>query len=81
MGTLQSAVVSTRDIVRIALERHAAAIIVYHNHPSGDPSPSEDDHAFTKRLDSAASLLDVKLMDHIVIGASRYVSFHQRGYL
>ena len=81
MGTLQSAVVSTRDIVRIALEHHAAAIIVYHNHPSGDPSPSEEDHAFTTRLDSAASLLDVKLLDHIVIGASRYVSFRQRGYL
>ncbi len=81
VGTLQSAFVSTRDIVRQALDHHAAALVVYHNHPSGDPSPSEEDRSFTARLRSAASLLDVNVVDHIIIGGARYVSFRQRGYI
>lgn len=81
VGTLHGAFVSTRDIVRLALDHHAAGIVVYHNHPSGDPSASDEDHAFTARLRSAAALLDVKLLDHVIVGGARYVSFHQRGYI
>jgi DNA repair protein RadC len=81
VGTLQSAFVSTRDIVLLALDHHAAGVVVYHNHPSGDPSPSEEDLTFTARLRTAAALLDVKVLDHIVVGGGRYVSFHQRGYI
>lgn len=81
VGTLSSAVVSTRDVIRLALEQHAAGIIVYHNHPSGDPSASEDDHAFTSKLRAAAALVDVNLVDHIIVGGMRYLSFRQRGDL
>lgn len=81
VGTLHGAFVSTRDIVRLALDHHAASIVVYHNHPSGDPSASDEDHAFTARLRSAAALLDVKLLDHVIVGGARYVSFQQRGYI
>lgn len=81
VGTLRSALVSTRDIVRLALEHHAVGIIVYHNHPSGDPAASDEDQEFTTQLKSAASLLDVDLVDHIIVGRWRYVSFRQSGYL
>lgn len=81
VGTLHSAFVSTRDIVRLALDHHAASIVVYHNHPSGDASASGEDHTFTTRLHSAVSLLDVTLLDHIIVGGGRYTSFRQRGYL
>lgn len=81
VGTLHSAFVSTRDIVRLALDHHAASIVVYHNHPSGDASASGEDHTFTTRLQSAVSLLDVTLLDHIIVGGGRYTSFRQRGYL
>ena len=81
VGTMHSAFVSTRDIVRCALTYHAAGIVIYHNHPSGDTSVSAEDLAFTSRLRTAASLLDVKLLDHIIVGGSRYLSFQQRGYI
>jgi DNA repair protein RadC len=81
VGTLHSAFVSTRDIVRLALDHHAASVVVYHKHPSGDPSPSVEDRTFTERLRTAAALLDVKVLDHIIVGGGRYVSFHQRGYI
>ena len=60
---------------------NAAAIIVTHNHPSGDPSPSPDDMALTRRLVDSGKLIGVEVLDHIVIGDGRYVSFRELGWL
>jgi DNA repair protein RadC len=79
VGTLNSAVVSTRDVIRLAMEEHAAAVIIFHNHPSGDPSPSAEDLLFTKRLVEAGKLMGVDIVDHLILGANRYVSLRQRG--
>jgi DNA repair protein RadC len=73
VGTLNSTTVSTRDILRLALDEHAAALIVFHNHPSGDPNPSADDLLFTKRLVEAGNLLGVDVLDHLILGINRYV--------
>ncbi len=59
---------------------NAAAFIVAHNHPSGDPAPSRDDIEITRRLKEAAEILGVRFLDHIVIGRGRYVSFVEDGY-
>jgi DNA repair protein RadC len=79
VGTLNSAVVSTRDVIRLAMEEHAAAVIIFHNHPSGDPSPSAEDLLFTRRLVEAGKLMGVDIVDHLILGANRYVSLRQRG--
>jgi DNA repair protein RadC len=80
VGTINNALVSTRDIIRHALlDHHAAAIVVYHNHPSGDPTPSEDDIRFTKKLKHSLGFCDIELIDHLVVGAHRYHSMQARG--
>lgn len=79
VGTVNSATVSTRDVLRHALDDHAAGIIVFHNHPSGDPAPSHEDLLFTKHLVDAAKALSVEILDHLILGAGRYVSLKQRG--
>ncbi len=81
IGTINNALVSTRDIIRNALLDHATAIVVYHNHPSGDPSPSEEDLRFTHKLKHSLSLVDVELVDHLIIGAHRYHSMQAKGQL
>jgi DNA repair protein RadC len=78
VGTLTSAVVSTRDVLHSALDEHAAAIIVFHNHPSGDPAPSADDLLFTRKLVEAGKALSITVLDHLILGASRYVSMKER---
>ncbi|MDP9190454.1 MAG: hypothetical protein M3P06_01970 [Acidobacteriota bacterium] len=79
VGTLHSAIVSTRDVLQLALGLHAKAVVVFHNHPSGDPQPSDEDVAYTRRLASAAKLLDIDLVDHLVLGRRRYLSMKARG--
>jgi DNA repair protein RadC len=79
VGTINSAVVSTRDVLRHALDDHASAVIVFHNHPSGDPAPSADDLAFTRKLVDAGKLLGIEVLDHLILGATRFVSLKQRG--
>ncbi|MGK2860251.1 MAG: JAB domain-containing protein [Thermoanaerobaculia bacterium] len=74
IGTLNSTTVSTRDIIRHAINDHAAALIVFHNHPSGDPSPSSEDLVFTKQLVDAGQLLSIEVLDHLILGINRYVS-------
>lgn len=81
VGTINSATVSTRDVLRYALEEHAASLIVFHNHPSGDPSPSSDDLLFTRKLVEAGKALGVDVLDHLIVAAGRYVSLTQRGAL
>ena len=66
---------------KAALLANAAAIILYHNHPSGDPSPSVDDAQLTRRLVDAGTLLGVDVLDHIIVGDGRYYSFKEAGRL
>ena len=78
-GTLDTALVHPREVFKAALLANAAAIILAHNHPSGDPAPSTDDYTLTQRLVEAGQLLGVDVLDHIVIGDGRYTSFKEIG--
>ncbi|WP_429001809.1 RadC family protein [Xanthomonas euvesicatoria] len=80
-GTIDGADIHPREVVRRALLHNAAAVIVGHNHPSGNPEPSEPDRAVTKRLLDSLELVDIRLLDHFVIGDGRPVSFAERGWL
>lgn len=75
IGSTSYAFVSAKDILRKALERNASLLVLVHNHPSGDPSPSADDIRITNRLRESAGLLDLSIGDHIIIGDNRYFSF------
>ncbi len=70
-----------REVVKRALELHAAALILVHNHPSGDPTPSRADVDMTKEVKAAADALGLALHDHVVVGMGRTVSFRQEGLL
>lgn len=80
-GTLNGSLVHPREVFRAAIAEAAAGIIVVHNHPSGDPTPSPDDRAVTRQLVEAGRLLDLPVYDHVIIGAGRYVSFAESGLL
>jgi DNA repair protein RadC len=80
IGTLTRSAVEPRGILVAALLANAASFIVFHNHPSGNPSPSSEDIVFTRRLAQAADIVGVRLLDHIIVGEPpQYVSLHQRG--
>lgn len=81
VGTLNATTVSSRDVYRWAILEGAAHVIVFHNHPSGDPSPSAEDLVFTKRLKDAGGLLGVNLLDHLIIGSNRFISMKERGLI
>jgi DNA repair protein RadC len=81
VGSLTSANAAPRDVFRFALQDHAASVIVFHNHPSGDPSPSPQDLAFTRQLIDGGRTLGVDVLDHLVVAASGFVSFKQRGWM
>lgn len=80
-GTIDGATVHPREVVREALERGAAAVIFAHNHPSGVAEPSAADHAITRRLREALALVDIRVLDHMVIGDGQAVSFAERGLI
>lgn len=80
-GTVDGAEVHAREVVRKAILCNAAALVVSHNHPSGDPEPSMADRVVTTRLKQALALVDIRLLDHIVIGRGRNVSLAERGWL
>ncbi len=69
------------EIFKEALKQNAAAIIVAHNHPSGDPTPSPEDAAVTRRLQEAGELIGIELLDHVVLGDSRWVSLKEKGMM
>lgn len=80
-GTIDAASVHPRVVVQRALEHNAAAMVFAHNHPSGDPEPSHADRILTRRLSEALALVDVRVLDHVVVGANECVSFAERGWL
>ena len=80
-GTVNHTPIYPREVVKRALELHATALILVHNHPSGDPAPSADDQAMTRAIAEAASALGVVLHDHVIIGNGRWFSFRQSGLL
>ena len=80
-GSLTVSIVHPREVFNLAVRESAAAIIFVHNHPSGDPHPSAEDHALTQRLMAAGAILGIQVLDHVVIGDGKYVSFADEGYL
>lgn len=80
-GTLTSSLVHPREVFREAIAERAAAVILVHNHPSGDPTPSNEDREITAQMVAAGKLLDIPVHDHIVIGRGRYASFAEAGLL
>jgi DNA repair protein RadC len=81
VGCLTSSLVHPREVFQEAILARAAGLILFHNHPSGDPEPSAEDLALTRRLASAGALLGIEVLDHLVLGAGRFVSLKQRGGL
>jgi DNA repair protein RadC len=79
LGTLDRAIVDSRDVLRPALTAGAVAIILVQNHPSGDPTPSEDDILLTRRLCLCSGIVDIEVLDHVIIGLSGYVSLKEKG--
>ena len=80
-GTIDGASVHPREIVKLALQRNAAAVIIAHNHPSGVAEPSQADELITQRVREALALVDIRLLDHIIIGDGAAVSLAERGLL
>lgn len=80
-GTLTSSPVHPREVFHQAVRSKAAAVVLLHNHPSGDPSPSADDVDITGRLVKAGDLLGIRILDHVVVGQTSFVSFADRGLL
>jgi len=80
-GTIDAAAVYAREVVKTCLRLNAAAVIFYHNHPSTDPTPSQADRAITKRLQDALALVDIRVLDHFIIGGDRALSFAKEGLL
>ena len=80
-GTLDSASVYPREVVKLCLEHNAAAVILVHNHPSGDPQPSQADLLLTRKLQDALNVVDIRTLDHVVVGNEGCVSLAEQGYL
>jgi DNA repair protein RadC len=81
VGSLSGANVAARDVFRLALQDHASSVIVFHNHPSGDPTPSPQDLSFTRELVEGGRTIGVDVLDHLVVASSGFVSFKQRGWM
>jgi DNA repair protein RadC len=80
-GTINGANVHAREVVKLALSKNAAAVIVAHNHPSGHAEPSKSDIAITRRLKTALNLMEIRLLDHFVVGRGDVTSLADRGLL
>jgi len=78
-GSVNSSQVRVAEVFRPAIVANAPALIIAHNHPSGDPTPSPDDVAITRALVEAGKLLDIQILDHLVIGCARFISLKERG--
>ena len=80
-GTLNSSIVHPREVFKEAIQRGSANVIVCHNHPSGDPSPSKEDIDITIRLKECGNIIGIGLLDHIIIGNNKYVSLKEKGII
>ncbi len=80
-GSLDASVVHPREVFNAVIRESAASVVFVHNHPSGDPAPSQEDIRLTHRLVAVGELLGVKVLDHVIIGEGAYVSFHDKGLL
>lgn len=80
-GTVDGASVHPREVVKRALQLNAAAVILFHNHPSGNPDPSEADKRITARLKEALALIEIRVLDHVIVGGMETFSFAERGFL
>lgn len=78
-GSLNSSIVHPREIFKRAVLQNAASIIICHNHPSGDPAPSQEDINITKRIYDAGKILGIELLDHVIIGDNEYTSLKEKG--
>ena len=81
IGSLNASLVHPREVFKEGIKRSAASLICFHNHPSGDPTPSREDIEVTKRLLESGKILGIDLLDHIIIGDKQYVSLKEKGYL
>ncbi|HTX99684.1 MAG TPA: DNA repair protein RadC [Bacteroidota bacterium] len=80
-GTLNASLVHPREVFRVAIENGAAAVLVAHNHPSGNPEPSTEDLEITRQLSESGKILGIPLHDHLIIAGNRFVSFAERGLI
>lgn len=80
-GTIDGAAVHPREVVKTALQKNAAAVLLAHNHPSGVAEPSHADELITSRLSSALALIDVRVLDHVIVGKGTIFSFAERGMI
>lgn len=80
-GTLNKTIIHPREVIREAIIESASAIILLHNHPSGEPEPSQQDIEITNRLISACELIGIKILDHIILGDNNYYSFYNEGLI
>lgn len=81
VGSLNASIVHPREIFRKAIQRASAAIICFHNHPSGDPTPSAEDRHVTRRLKEAGKIVGIDVLDHIIVGEQRFYSMKEHGQL
>ena len=81
VGSLNASIVHPREVFREAFRRSAASLICFHNHPSGDPTPSKEDIEVTKRLAECGKMLGIDMLDHIIIGDQKFISLKEKGYV
>ena len=81
IGGVNTVFVNPSDVIRPAIVKAAASIVVLHNHPSGDPTPSPEDRTLTERIGQAATLMGIRLLDHVIVSHSAYYSFSDAGAL
>lgn len=81
IGSLNSSIVHPREVFKTAIMSNAASIIIAHNHPSGDTTPSKEDRDITLRLKESGDIIGIKLLDHIIIGYDNYLSLKEEGYI
>ncbi|MFP3719852.1 DNA repair protein RadC [Niallia circulans] len=81
IGSLNASIVHPREVMKLGILSNAASIIVGHNHPSGQPSPSKEDIEVTERLKKAGVILGIELLDHIIVGDESFVSLKEKGYI
>lgn len=81
IGSLNSSIVHPREVLKEGIRRSAASFVCFHNHPSGDPSPSREDIDVTKRLAECGKLIGMEMLDHLIIGDKKYISLKEKGYV